>query len=792
MRKVVFLVPTLDRCARTMGMPFRPLNAKILKTLAQENNLDVTVVVAVNDDRYFGSEGKLKIAHTRLERDRVVAEINAADPELIFCFGAKAAYSAFDKGNVVLYELARSGHEIEGIKGKVFVLDSLSRAGAQPDIVKWMRLDLQAALNGFHGTQWGDYTTLLPGTLDWEVGPREGHGDMIGFDLETYPAFSPWDKDARIRMAIISYEVGKSYVIQIDPVTQEFPEWLISVLADPRVIKAGSYIAFDYKWCRRFGYNVVNMWDTSVAEHIINENNPKKGLKDLTFKYLPRLGHYSLAHHILQKKRGGWEFVGDDEQYQYAGGDGEASLAAGLAQRGLIRTEGLHAPHRIARDMYPILARMSEVGMCFDMKLNAEIDGVFQAKLAECSEAICEVLGPINPASTTQLADALFKAVKGINLKKSTFLRHWGGDGDERDPESDISTAKAVLEREAAKHPVLAAVLEFRRWNKLYGTYVSGAREKHAKLHGGQYFVHPRFRQDVTDTNRLSSAEPNAQNIPQKPGEGEDKALNVKRQFISRFGDDGCILEADFGQVEVRVAAWLSKDPNLCSAIAEKDMHVATASLMMRVPVEEVTKDMRQHAKTVGFATMYGAGANTVGGQLGIHKDEAKVLMGMYFAQFPVLREFIDNVHDTAKNELEIISPFGFRRRFTAPEPSRTEMRKVEEDRQPDWNCYDAWRIFRQAFNFLIQNTAAGVMYCALIDIDNRMRAAGMKSLLISTVHDSVIFDVYPGELKALATLVKDAMENPNTEPYGVHIDVPITVDLEVGKSWGDKKEYIL
>jgi DNA polymerase-1 len=775
--KVVFLVGTLDRCAKTTGAPFTQANHDLLMALAEDNKLDVTVVTAVSDSRFFGREKNIKLADIKEERPRVIQEINEADPDIIICFGRAAAMSAFGKGGIVLGDVGRRAHSIGDIRGRVYVVDSLSRALAQDGIRDWLHLDVRAAVLGYDGTTFGDYEVYQPGDPDWNEPPFDMYtGMMVGFDLETYPGISPWDSGARIRMAMVSAEVGKAYVYQLDPTKQEIPEWMDRMLRDDKIEKVGSNIAFDYTWLSRFGYTINNMFDTSVAEHIINENNPKKGLKDLTFKYLPRLGHYSLPHHLLVKKRGGWEHVEDHEMYDYAAADAEASLAAGDKQERLLAKDGLLGAFSLAMKLYPVLTHMQDIGACFDLDKNRELDAVFSEHLAELRQDICRHLGPINPDSTQQLADALFSTVKNINLKKRDFVRHWNDD-DEDDPESEVSTAKSVLVREAHKHPVINTVLEYRRWSKLYSTYVKGARERYLRKHGGRAFLHAKYNQNVTDTNRLSSSGPNFQNIPRKPGPDDPPELNVKSQFVSRF-DGGMILEADFSQIEVRMTAWLSKDPALREAIGKSDMHVATAALMLQKDEADVTSEERQHAKTVGFATMYGAGANTIGRQLGISKEKAKELMAKYFAQFPALQQYIDSIHEQAKRDLVVQSPFGFKRRFRAPDPKPGET-------TPNWNCWDGWRVLRQAFNFMIQNTAACVTYLALIDLSRILREEGFKSEMFGTVHDSIVFDVYPGELDRLAARVREVMETP---PAGYGIDVPISVDLEAGKSWGEKK----
>ena len=602
---------------------------------------------------------------------------------------------------------------------------------------------------------------------------------MIGFDLETYPGLDPWAEDARIRMGMLSFEPGRAWVVQCTG-DSGFPKWFVDILEDPAICKCGSNIAFDIKWCQRFGIEVVNVWDTSVAEHILDENDPNTGLKYLTLRYLPRLGDYSRDHRNLVKERGGWEYVRDDEQYLYASADAEASVAAALGQVASIHDEELGRPHALARALYPVLAEMQSAGTAIDPEVLRALEAHYSAHLSVLRKRICKVLGPINPASPPQLAEALVAAVPGINLSKRILTQwwqdRWGDDAEE------VSTQKSILEREASKHAVIADVLEFRKWNKMYGTYIKGVLDKHLVTHGGGHFVHPGFNQNRVETHRLSSSNPNLQNIPREPGEDDPPELNVKKMFCSRF-KGGSIMEADFSQIELRMAAMLSGDEVMLNAFnTGKDLHKLTAAAAFGVPEEDVTKDQRQAAKVINFGILYGMGANTLGKATGYSKAVASGFIASYFARYPQLSTYIDGVHAGVKETLQVESPFGFRRSFTVP-PEKAN----GGDR---WNQWDGWRIFKQALNAIVQNTAACVTYVALIEADRQMQMRNMRSVLFGTVHDSILADIYPGEEEAMAILLRDVMEDPPTEEYGVTLTVPMVADLEHGVTWGDKKPF--
>ncbi len=644
-------------------------------------------------------------------------------------------------------------------------------------------MDLEAAINGWNTTKWGDYRVLRPDEPGWSERPESletGPGAMLGFDLETYPGLDPWHPDARIRMAVISDKPGRAWVIQLPP-DSSIPEWLDVLMRDPEVVKCGSNIKFDLKWMQRFGHEVENMWDTSTAEHVIDETDPLKDLKSLTFRYLPRLADYSRGHRSLVAKRGGWEYVDDDEQYDYAGADGEASVAAAIGQQHVIDATGLRRPHELIKDLYPVLGNMESRGVCVSRSENRRLDGRFEEQLDALRDKICDQLGPINPNSPKQLVDALYNHVPGIDLvlKKHHATRQLSGTyyrlPDDED-DQDYSTQKAILERESHKHGVIEEILTFRRLQKLHGTYVVGMFDKHICPHPDNLdYVHTSYRTDVVETYRLSSQSPNNQNLPKKPDIDDDHPippdLNVKRQYISRF-DGGTITEGDLGQAEVRVAAWMSGDTKMTEAIMSgEDLHYTMASTVYGKPREEITPLERTQIKRTTFLVLYGGGARTLGAQLGIPKSAAGAIIDQYFSTFSELDDCIKRAHSRVQRDLYLESPFGFRRRFIKPH---------------DWNTWPGWRIQRQAWNFMIQNTAACIAYVAMIDCDRALRAAQLRSRMVLQVHDSIVVDTYPGEEEAVAALLRRSLTSPDLKRYGVDFDMPLVSDIENGPSWGE------
>jgi len=766
MRKsAVFVLGTPEPGSAKFGDALTDSTLKLLDKITEQNNIDADLVFVSMDSMDAGkSKQKLGMKRIKEERGRVLDEIDQARPDFIVCLGPVATACVFGKGNLAEGNLLRQAHRPLGDdRPPVYVTFSIESMAWKAGIAKWLALDIQAAAHGMAETEWGDYDILLPGTPEWDEAPEYLAGaDVLGFDLETYPGLDPFADDARVRMAVVSRGVGRATVVQATP-DSTLPEWLDVICRDERVVKCGSNIAFDYMWMKRFGYDIRNMADTSTREHIIDAENPKKDLKSLTFKYVPKLGDYSKAQRDLVRERGGWEHVQDDEQYDYCGADREASIGCYLEQEKKIHE--FRRPWLLFRDLYYVLAKIQWRGMCVDMDTNTVLDSEYRRKLASLRKQITVHLGPINLNSPTQLAKALKEAVPDINLSVRDWVR---AVGDEEDDEA--ATKREVLEREAHKHSVIPLVLEYRKYRTRHSTFIHGVAEKHARKHRGQWFIHPRYRTDVVETYRLSSQAPNGQNIPRK--DKDDPELSVKKQFKSRFSG-GSILEADQSQIEIRAAAWLSQDKKMLAAIESgEDIHTAMAAIMLNKSAEDVTEDERQSCKHRTFLILYGGGANKLARDLKISQRQAQRLIDDYYSTFTGLRDYVAAVKAQVKKDLYVETPFGFRRYFNEPE---------------HWNSVEGYRIERQAFNTIVQSTAACITYISMLHVEDQLDMAGMQSLMVGQVHDSVLIDVAPGEEVRVANMIRTTMEMSGklAEEFGVSFDVPLKCDVEIGETWG-------
>jgi len=777
---VAFLLGVFDKDCKKSGESISPVDFDILDRIASKLGVEADILFAVPDERWAGRAKDVTMAAIRESRSRVLGEITSLRPKLVVACGPVALKCLCNKGNATVDGNLRSKvsvPELDAAGIDCVATHSLEQVAAKPGMEKWLVLDTTAGLFGIKPTKWGKYTILLPDTPEWNTSPLKAKPSIVGLDLETYPGLDPWQTDARIRMCVVTDKVGRAWVVQAR-MDSTLPAWLQRIIVSEGIIKCGSNIKYDYRWLDRFGYTMRNMHDTSVAEHVLDCTNPLTDLKSLTFLYLPRLGDYSKEHRALVKKRGGWEHVTDSEQYQYCGGDGEASIAAAIEQRKKLAQAKLDRPFALSMALYPVLARMESRGARVDPAINDELDQAFDRGLTQLRAAICAVLGPINPNSPDQMADALMRAIPNINLTKQKLRRQFVDvpyklRKDEDD--DDYHTDAEVLEREAHKHPVIETILLYRRYQKLHGTYVKGLREKHIVTHGGCHYVHTTYREDVVETYRLSSQSPNMQNVPRKPEPDDDHPipleLNIKRQYISRF-KGGHIIEADQSQAEIRIAAHLSQDRAMLAALTSgEDVHKSMASMFLQKPIDQVTKLERTHCKKLTFLVLYGGGANTLAKTLGISKPLAKDMIRRYFEAFPELYAYIEQVKLEVKKHLYAESLFGYRRLFRKP---------------AGWNTWDGFRVERQAWNHMVQNGAACCTFQSMIDLDNSLTDLGMKSVIALQVHDSIVVDTYPGEEKEVVRLITQAIESPNLGRWGVRLSVPLIADVAIGKSWGE------
>jgi len=411
-----------------------------------------------------------------------------------------------------------------------------------------------------------------------------------------------------------------------------------------------------------------------------------------------------------------------------------------VEEQGLTRVyEEIDAP------LVPVLARMEDAGVKIDTAVLGEMSGKLLREAGAKARYIYERCGmEFNINSPKQLGDVLFN-----KLALPTPVKYGKG--------KKISTAVDVLEGLAEEHEVPRLVLEYRQLTKLKSTYVDALP---VLIRAGTGRVHTTFGQTGTATGRLSSANPNLQNIPIRTELGRE----IRAAFIAEPGN--VLLAADYSQIELRLLAHFSKDKLLVEAFRrDDDIHTLTASQVFGVPPLMVTADHRRQAKVVNFGIVYGLSAFGLSQQLGIEPAEARRFIDAYFAKYAGVRKFIDVTLEEARRELSVKTLFGRVRPIPDINSKNANMRGFAE---------------RTAVNTPLQGTAADLIKLAMIRIDEEIRKRGLQSRMTLQVHDELVFEVPESEIDAMKALVREEMEGAHS------LEVPLRVDLGVGPNWRD------
>ena len=392
-----------------------------------------------------------------------------------------------------------------------------------------------------------------------------------------------------------------------------------------------------------------------------------------------------------------------------------------------------------------VLADMEITGIKVDKEYLGEIEIELKKKMDELekdiySDAMCE----FNIMSPSQLAKVLFEDLK-IRYPKKT-------------KDNKYSTSKDILDKIIYEHPIVPKILEYRTLAKLYTNYAVGLKTE--VRDDGR--IHTIFTQTLTRTGRLSSISPNLQNIPAR----SDFSKLIRKAFIA--DEDSVLMSSDYSQVELRVFASMSNEKNLIDAFKKgKDIHTKTASEIFKVPIEEVTKDMRRSAKAVNFGILYGISSFGLSEDLGIDMKEAKNFIENYLNTFPGIHEFMEQEKKDAYEK-------GYVRTLM------NRKRVVEELKSKNYMIRSSGE--RMALNTPIQGTAADILKKAMVEIYNEFNKRGLKSKMLIQVHDELVFNVIKSELEEVKQIVKDIMENTFT------LKVPLKVDIEIGNNWYEAK----
>ena len=392
-----------------------------------------------------------------------------------------------------------------------------------------------------------------------------------------------------------------------------------------------------------------------------------------------------------------------------------------------------------------VLADMERAGFYVDRQALYDFGESLNSGIAALQESIWGYAGgEFNINSPKQLGEVLFDKLMLPFAKKT---------------KTGYSTNADVLEKLRGKHPIVDDVLEYRMLTKLKSTYADGL----LKVISSDGRIHTNFQMTVTATGRLSSTEPNLQNIPVRKKLG----AQIRRMFVAAPGM--CLVDADYSQIELRLLAHISGDETMKAAfMSGEDFHTVTASNVFNVPLEEVTPALRSRAKAVNFGIVYGISAFSLSQDIGVHPSEAKAYMEAYLAKYHGVRDYMHAVVEKAKQAHEtgyVTTMFGRRRELPELKSSNFNMRSFGE---------------RVALNMPIQGTAADIIKLAMVNVHSRLRAEGLKARLILQVHDELIAECPQEEAERVKLILTQEMEN------AAHLSVPLTVDAHIGHSWAE------
>ena len=576
---------------------------------------------------------------------------------------------------------------------------------------------------------------------------------IIALDTET-TSTDPIQADlVGISLAV---EVGEGYYIptghsqgeQLD--VNEILDALRPSLTNPDIQKIGHNLKYDIIMLARYGLQVAPLsFDTMIAEWLINPASRNLGLKKLAFA---RLGEQMIEIEQLigkGKKQISMADVAIEDAAPYAAADAEICLQLyPLLEKDLARVGSRKLLDEMEMPLIKVLAEMEMAGILLNIPFFSEFSSELATRLAEIEKEVIELVGKaFNLNSTQQLSDVLF-----------TKLGLQPPDRTKKTKSGHYSTSAAVLEGMRGAHPVVDLILEQRELSKLKSTYVDALP---AAINPATGRVHTSFNQTGSVTGRLASSNPNLQNIPIRSELGR----RVRKGFIA---DDGNVLLAiDYSQIELRIVAHMAQDKTMLAAFnSGQDIHATTAAGIYNVALDDVTKDMRRHAKAVNFGLIYGMSAFGLTRSTDLTLAESEDFVAAYFARFPGVKRYLDNIRKVATEQGYVETLLGRRRYFPALQNLANQQVRNREE--------------REAINAPIQGTAADIMKIAMLNVAKALQDASLEAKVLLQVHDEVVIECPQSELEITIEVVTKAME----EAY--LLDIPLSTEARSGLTWGD------
>ena len=528
---------------------------------------------------------------------------------------------------------------------------------------------------------------------------------------------------------------------EISDVLHEFKAFFQS----EHIEKIGQNIKFDLLMLAMYGIELKGpMFDTMIAHYLV-QPELRHGMDYLAEIYLRyRTIHYDDLVGGKGKNQIDIRFVDLDLLCDYAAEDADITFQLKEILEKEIHENGLqNLFYEIEMPLMKVLARMEQNGVRIDSEALRLSSVVLTGEMIELEKQIHELAGyEFNVSSPAQVGEILFDRLKLDEKAKKTKTGQY-------------STSEDVLEKIRSKHPIIGKILDYRGLKKLLSTYIDALPQLINQSTGK---VHTSFNQTVTSTGRLSSTNPNLQNIPIRDAQGKE----IRKAFIP---DDGCVfLSADYSQIELRIMAHLSGDANMLDAFnSGHDIHTATAAKIFKKALDEVTTDMRRKAKTANFGIIYGISTFGLADRLSIPRAEAKELIDGYFATYPDVKRYMDEAIQRAKEAGYVETIFG-RKRFLADINSQNSIVRGYAE--------------RNAINAPIQGSAADIIKIAMVKIQNRLEKENLHTTMTMQVHDELNFNVPASEVEIAKKIVVDEMEN------AIKLQVPLIADCGIGANW--------
>lgn len=554
----------------------------------------------------------------------------------------------------------------------------------------------------------------------------------------------------RARLVGLSFAVegGEAWYVAVPRETGAAKEWLEifrPVYESATILKVGQNLKYDLTVLASYGIHLhAPLFDTMLAHYLVQPElrHNMDYLAEIYLNYMP-----IPIEQLIGPKGRGQKNMADltpAEICDYACEDADVTLQLYPPLRDeLEKNELTRVFNEIEMPLMPVLARMERNGVRLDTEALAETGNQFNQRLEELEREIYELAGhPFLLTSPRQVGEVLFDELKLNEKAKKT-------------KSGQYSTGEEVLEAIRAKHPIVGKILAHRGLKKLVSTYIDALPKLILPETG---HIHTSFNQAVTATGRLSSSNPNLQNIPVRGDDGKE----IRKAFVA---EEGCtFFSADYSQIELRIMAHLSQDEHLIQDFREgRDIHAATAARIFHKPLEEVTRDERRKAKTANFGIIYGISAFGLAERMEVSRTEAKELIDSYFKTYPKVKEYMEKSVEVARERGYILTEFG-RRRYLPDITSRNAVVRGYAE--------------RNAVNAPIQGTAADIIKIAMIRIDERLRHEALQTKMILQVHDELNFSVPPTELEHVKQLVVEEMER------AFAMSVPLIADCGSGINW--------